>query len=318
MTSSHPTVATGISKNSFVSRLRKDATKNKGLYLMIAPVLIFYLVFSYFPMYGIIIAFKDYQPGLGIFGSEWVGFQNFIDFFEGAYFSRIVSNTLMISLSTIVFGFPAPIILALLLNEVRSSKFKRIVQTITYMPHFISLVVVGGIILQFTSSSGVITTVMHELFGTPLRNMMGFPENFVPIYVISGIWQEVGWGSIVYLSAITGINSELYEAASIDGAGRFRKVWNITLPCILPTIMIMLILRMGSIMSVGFEKIILLYNPAIYSTADVISTYTYRKGLLDFSWSYSTAVGLFNSVINCSFLLASNWISKKINNTSLW
>ena len=285
---------------------------------MILPVLLFYFVFSYMPMYGVIIAFKNFQPGLGIWGSEWVGFQNFIDFFQGAYFTRIVSNTLIISFSTILFGFPAPILLALLLNEVRSKKFKRVVQTVTYMPHFISLVVVCGIILQFTNSTGVITTLLHNLFGMPMQNMMNYPEYFVPIYVISDIWQGVGWGSIVYLSAITSINSELYEAAAIDGAGRFRKVWSVTLPGIMPTIMIMLILRMGNVMSVGFEKIILLYNPAIYSTADVISSYTYRKGLLDFSWSYSTAVGLFNSVINCAFLLASNWLSRKLNDTSLW
>ncbi len=306
------------SQKSYFQRLKKCISSNKSLYVMILPVLLFYFVFSYMPMYGVIIAFKNFQPGLGIWGSEWVGFQNFIDFFQGAYFTRIVSNTLIISFSTILFGFPAPILLALLLNEVRSKKFKRVVQTVTYMPHFISLVVVCGIILQFTNSTGVITTLLHNLFGMPMQNMMNYPEYFVPIYVISDIWQGVGWGSIVYLSAITSINSELYEAAAIDGAGRFRKVWSVTLPGIMPTIMIMLILRMGNVMSVGFEKIILLYNPAIYSTADVISSYTYRKGLLDFSWSYSTAVGLFNSVINCAFLLASNWLSRKLNDTSLW
>lgn len=303
---------------SYWKRLMVCIGANKSLYLMIVPVLLFYLIFSYVPMYGVIIAFKNFQPGLGIMGSPWVGMQNFLDFFQGPYFVRILKNTLVISITSIVFGFPAPILLALLLNEVRSRKFKRLVQTVTYMPHFISLVVVCGMILQFCSSTGVITNLLHTLFGFPEKNLMGDPQNFVPVYVLSGIWQEVGWGSIVYLSAMTGINSELYEAADIDGANRFHKVWSITLPGILPTIMIMLILRLGNVMSVGFEKIILLYNPAIYSTADVISSYTYRKGLLEFNWSYSTAVGLFNSVVNYVFLFSSNWLSRKINDTSLW
>lgn len=305
-------------KAPYLKRLRICIASNKSLYLMIVPVLLFYVIFSYLPMYGVIIAFKNFQPGLGISGSPWVGLQNFIDFFQGPYFTRILKNTLVISFSSILFGFPAPILLALLLNEVRSAKFKRVVQTVTYMPHFISLVVVCGMVLQFTSSTGVITSVLHTLFGLPEKNLMADPQNFVPIYVISGIWQEIGWGTIVYLSAITGINSELYEAASIDGAGRLRRVWHVTLPGIMPTIMILLILQMGNVMSVGFEKIILLYNPAIYSTADVISSYTYRKGLLEFNWSYSTAVGLFNSVINYVFLFSSNWLSRKINDTSLW
>jgi putative aldouronate transport system permease protein len=312
------TIAVRAIKENYFKRLFKCIGANKSLYLMIVPVLLFYLIFCYIPMYGVIIAFKDFKPGLGIFGSGWVGIDNFVDFFTGPYFLRIFSNTLIISVSSIIFGFPAPILLALLLNEVRLKKFKSLVQTVTYMPHFISLVVVCGIILQFTSSSGVITSVLNTLFGTPLKNMMGFPDNFVPVYVISGIWQEVGWGSIVYLSAITAIDTQLYEAASVDGAGRFRQMWNITLPGILPIIMIMLILRLGNMMTVGFEKIILLYNPAVYSTADVISSYTYRKGLEEFSWSYSTAVGLFNSVINYAFLITANWLSNKYNNTGLW
>ncbi len=288
-------MASSAQKASYLKRLRICIASNKSLYVMILPVLLFYIVFSYVPMYGVIIAFKNFQPGMGISGSPWVGLQNFADFFQGPYFTRVLKNTLVISFSSILFGFPAPILLALLLNEVRSAKFKRIVQTVTYMPHFISLVVVCGMVLQFTSSTGVITSVLHTLFGLPEKNLMADPQNFVPTYVISGIWQEIGWGTIVYLSAITGINSELYEAASIDGAGRLRRVWHVTLPGIMPTIMILLILQMGNVMSVGFEKIILLYNPAIYSTADVISSYTYRKGLLEFNWSYSTAVGLFNT-----------------------
>lgn len=291
---------------------------NKSLYIMIIPVLAFYIAFCYYPMYGVVIAFKNFQPGLGIWGSDWVGLKNFADFFQSVYFTRVLSNTLIISISSIIFGFPAPILLALLLNEVRNRRFKSVVQTVTYMPHFISLVVVCGIILQFTRDNGIITVIMNKLLGVPLKNMMGYPQNFVPIYVISGIWQEVGYGSIVYLAAITSVDIQLYEAAAIDGAGRFRRTWSVTLPAIMPTIIVMLILRLGNVMSVGFEKIILLYNPAIYSTADVISSFTYRKGLQEFSWSYSTAVGLFNSVINCAFLLLSNQLSRKINDTSLW
>lgn len=284
---------------------------------MILPVLAFYIIFHYVPMYGVIIAFKNFTPGLGIMDSPWVGLQNFTEFFTGMYFFRIVKNTLIISVTSIVVGFPAPIIFALLLNELKNQKFKKVVQTVTYMPHFISLVVVCGMILQFTKDTGVISYAL-QLIGIPAKSMLNYPENFVPIYVISGLWQEIGWGSIIYLSAIAGIDQQLYEAAQIDGASRFRQVINITIPAIMPTIMVMLILRLGNIMSVGFEKIILLYNPAIYSTADVISSFTYRKGLQEFSWSYSTAVGLFNSVINFVFLLTSNWLSKKFNEQSLW
>lgn len=305
-------------KQFYFKRLLICILANKSLYIMILPVLAFYITFCYLPMYGVIIAFKNFQPGLGMWGSPWVGFQNYIDFFTGPYFIRVLSNTLIISLSSIVFGFPAPIILALLLNEVHNQRFKRLVQTVTYIPHFISLVVVCGMILQFTSSSGVVTLLMNKVFGIPLKNMMGTPANFVPIYVISGIWQEIGWGSIVYLSAITSIDTQIYEAAQIDGANRFMQVWYVTLPGILPVIMVMLILRLGNVMSVGFEKIILLYNPSIYSTADVISSFTYRQGLQNFNWSFSTAVGLFNSIINYIFLLSSNWIGRKLNENSLW
>jgi putative aldouronate transport system permease protein len=307
-----------LENRSYFKRLIVCISANKGCYVMILPVLAFYILFHYVPMYGVIIAFKEFQPGLGILRSPWVGIRNFVDFFTGPFFVRILSNTLIISFASIVFGFPAPIILALMLNEVRRPRFKRIVQTVTYIPHFISLVVVCGMILQFTSSSGVITVLMHNIFNTPLRNMMMVPSYFVPIYVISGIWQEIGWGSIVYLAAISAIDTQIYEAAEIDGANLFKQMWHVTLPGILPVIMVLLILRLGNVMSVGFEKIILLYNPAIYSTSDVISSFTYRQGLLSFNWSFSTAVGLFNSVINYAFLISSNLLSRKINEHSLW
>ena len=245
------------------------------------------------------------------------GLQHFYDFFTGPYFGRTLRNTLTISITGIIFGFPAPIILALLINELRNKYFTRVVQTISYMPHFISLVVVCGIIKDFTSDSGVITYLL-SLTGFEKVTMLGRMDLFLPIYVISDIWQGVGWASIIYLAALTGINQELYEASRIDGAGRWKQTQYVTLPCLVPTIMILLILRMGSIMNIGYEKIILLYNPAIYETSDVISSFVYRMGIQNFDYSFSTAVGLFNSVINYLFLILSNGLSKKVNETSLW
>ena len=301
----------------YFTRLYRCIRANKSLYLMILPVLLYYFLFCYKPMYGAVIAFKNFMPGRGIANSPWVGLQNFTDFFTSIYCFRVIKNTLVISLVSIIFGFPAPIILALLLNEIQNNAFKKTVQTITYMPHFISLVVVCGMILEFTSNTGFITYFLHY-FGFPLTNMMNHANYFVPVYVISDIWQGIGWGSIIYLAALTGIDPSLYEAAEIDGAGRWKQLLHVTLPGIMSTVVIMLILRMGGIMSVGYEKIILLYNPATYSTADVISSFTYRKGLQDFDWSYSTAVGLFNSAINFVFLVLTNWMSKKFTDSSLW
>ena len=305
-------------QDHYFKRLVRCISANKSLYIMILPVLAFYIIFHYVPMYGVIIAFMDFQPGRGIAGSPWIGFAHFIDFFSSAHFSRVVSNTLIISFSTLLFGFPAPIILALLINEIRNSKFRRTIQTISYMPHFISLVVVAGIIRQFVSSNGIITSLLSTITGMRPVNLLQVPEYFVPIYVISDIWRTIGWGSIIFLSAITSIDSQLYEAAQIDGAGRFRQMLSVTLPGIMPTIVILLILRLGGIMSLGFEKIILLYNPAIFSTSDVISSFVFRRGLLDFNWSFSAAVGLFNSVINFFFVFSANWLSRRVNDTSLW
>jgi len=304
-------------KQSLGKRLKDDFQRNRALYLMALPVLAFYIIFHYVPMYGAIIAFKDFSPMKGILGSEWIGIQHFKDFFGSIYFSRILFNTLNISISTLIFGFPAPIILALLINELRSKVFSRTVQTVTYMPHFVSLVVICGLIKEFTLDTGVVNQVL-SVFGWKPVSMLNKPELFVPIYVISNIWQEVGWGSIIYLAALTGIDPQLYEAAKIDGAGRFKQLIHITIPGILPTIVILLILRMGRLLNVGFEKIILLYNPAIYETADVISSFVYRKGLLEFNWSYSAAVGLFNSVINFFMLWSSNWLSRRLKGESLW
>lgn len=295
----------------------RDFLRNKYIYLMALPMLAYYIIFHYGPMYGAVIAFKNFSPMKGIMGSPWAGFVHFQSFFDSVYFFRVVRNTLLINLYSLLFGFPAPILLALLLNEIRQRSFKRLVQTVSYLPHFISIMVVCGIIIDFTGRNGLINDIL-VLFGAERFNLLAKPELFRAIYVGSDIWQSVGWGSIIYLAALSGVDAEQYEAATIDGAGRFRKIWYISIPGILPTIVILLILRMGSMMNVGFEKIILLYNAGTYETADVISSFVYRKGLLEFNYSFSSAVGLFNSFINFSLLLSANWISRKLNETSLW
>ena len=306
-----------MKKKSYAARLRQNIKRHKGLYLMILPVVAFYLVFCYYPMYGAQIAFRDYTPKLGVFHSPWAGLRHFREFFDSVYFGRLIRNTISINLKNLIFGFPAPILFALLLNEVKGQKFKKVVQTVSYMPHFISTVVIAGMILQFTATDGVLTWVM-TLFGYPKQNMMLNPDFFQPVYVISDIWQSLGWGSIIYIAAISGINAELYEAARMDGAGRFKQMWHVTLPGILPTIITMFILRVGNMMNLGFEKIILLYNSSVYETADVISTYVYRKGLVDQSYSFSTAVGLFNSLINLLLLFLANKVCKRLTEHSLW
>ncbi len=299
------------------SYLAKDFAKFKHLYIMIIPVIIYYTVFHYWPMYGAQIAFKDFSPGKGIWGSPWIGFRHFVSFFNGVYFARVLKNTVLINLYGLIFGFPAPIVLALLLNEIRSNIYKRLVQTVSYLPHFISIMVICGMIIDFTAKDGIVNDII-VFFGGDRGALLLKPELFRSLYVSTDIWQQVGWGSIIYLSALTAIDPQLYEAAIIDGAGRWRQVWHITLPGIAPTIVILLILRLGQMMNVGFEKIILLYNPTTYQTADVISSFVYRKGLLEFSYSFSSAVGLFNSIINFALLMSANWISRKLNETSLW
>jgi len=302
---------------TFGTRLKADLKKNYPLYLLLLPVLIYYIIFYYKPMYGALIAFKEYQPALGIADSPWVGLEQFRKFFANPDFVRILRNTLTISISTIVFGFPAPIILALMFNELRSKKFKSIAQTVSYLPHFISLVVVCGLVKNFVSPNGFIYDMVVALGGQE-QALLNRQELYVPIYVLSGIWQEVGWNSIIYIAALSGIDQELYEAAKIDGAGRWKQTLNVTLPGIAPTIIIMLILKMGTLLSVGYEKTILLYNPLIYETSDIISSYVYRVGIGQQSWSYSSAVGLLNSIVNFAIIMTVNKISAKCSETSLW
>ena len=313
------TAAAAISKKKpFSQRLKEDFARNKFKYMLMIPIIIYFLLFHYKPMYGVLMAFQRYRPTLGIAGSRWVGFDNFIDFFSDPYFWRLLRNTFSISFYSILFGFPAPIILALMFNEVKNERFKKTIQTVSYMPHFISLVIVCGIIKVFVQTDGILPVFIESVFGVPASNWLTESKYFYPIYVISGIWQEIGWGSIIYLAALSGIDQELYEAAKIDGAGRLQQIWHITIPGILPTIMILFILRIGGILSVGFEKILLLYTPTTYEVADVISTYSYRRGIIDADYSYSTAVGLFNSIVNIVFLVSTNKLSKKFTETSLF
>lgn len=300
-------------KNPFFYEL----IKNKYLYIMALPGLLYFLIFCYFPMYGAVIAFKDYAPALGILKSPWAGLDNFIKFFNSVNFKSVLSNTIVLSLYGMVVGFPLPIIFALLLNELRLKKFKSFVQTVTYIPHFISMVVVCGIIVNFSMKEGLFNTILGY-FGVPAENLLLKPELFKSIYVFSSVWQETGWDSIIYLAALTGIDSTFYEAADVDGAGRWRKMFYITIPGILPTIVIVLILKLGNIMNVGFEKVILLYNSITRDSADVISSYVYRKGIIDYDYSFATAVGLFNSVANVIILTLANTISRKVSESSLW
>jgi putative aldouronate transport system permease protein len=287
------------------------------VYIMLLPVVAYYLIFHYGPMYGLQIAFKDFNPVKGFLGSPWAGFTHFEDFFGSVYFGRILGNTLLLSLYSLIFFFPMGIVFALLLNELRSSKLRRAVQTISYMPHFISLVVIVGMLFDFLARDGLINNVL-AWFGVESIPFMRTASWFRSVYIGSEIWQNIGWSSIVYLAAISGVNPTLYEAARMDGANRIRQIWHVTLPGIMPTVTIMLILFIGKFMTVGFEKIILMYNPVIYETADVIQTYVYRKGILEANFSYSAAVGLFNAAISFVLLIVANMVAKKLGETKLW
>lgn len=313
-------IAVGVLRILSRRKLRVDLVRSRWVYVMALPVLVYVLIFFYYPIYGTLLAFKDYSPRLGILGSPWVGFDNFVGFFNSIYFWRLIRNTLLISLYQLIFGFSAPVIFALLLNEVRSNKFKRVVQTATYLPHFVSLVVVCGLLTVFLQREGLFNQVFEMLGKDPATsvNYLGDPKYFRFIYVLSGIWQSFGWSSIVYFAAITNIDAELYEAAEVDGAKRFRKMWSVTLPGIAPTIIIMFIMALGGLMNVGHEKIILLYNPQTYQTADVISSFVYRRGLIENDYGFATAVGLFNTVISLTLVTIANKVSRHVSETSLW
>lgn len=303
---------------SAITSLKKGLYRSRYLYILFLPVIAYYAIFHYAPMYGLIIAFKNYHPVLGIWDSPWAGLTHIKDFLKSVFFWRLIWNTVSINLYELAAAFPAPIILALMLNEIRKTYVKRTIQTIVYLPHFISVVVLAGMITLFLSpSSGIVNTVIKALGGNPIH-FLAEPSWFKSVYVWSGIWQGAGWGSIIYLAALAGIDQELYEAATVDGATNFQKLLKITLPCLLPTIIIMFILRIGSMFSVGFEKIMLLYNPSTYSTADVISTYVYRRGIQQGDYSYTAAIGLFNNILNFITIVVFNKLSQKLTETSLW
>lgn len=308
------TIGTGNKKAPW----RKRVMHNWELYLFIAPCMLYFFVFHYLPMYGVQIAFKNFQPARGISGSPWVGFDHFERFFNSYYFWDLLWNTLSISLYELAIGFPLPIILALAFNEIRNGIFKKSVQTITYAPHFISIVVMAGMIITFLSPSSGILIRMIEWVGLQPANFLEDPAWFKTVYVLSGVWQSAGWGTIIYLAALSGVDPQLHEAAIVDGASRFKRVLHINIPTIIPTISILLILNVGNILGVGYEKILLLQNSLNMESSDVISTFVYRAGLVNNQLSFSTAVGLFNSVVNAILLITVNRIAKKTSDNSLW
>ncbi|MCU6712812.1 ABC transporter permease subunit [Paenibacillus sp. J5C_2022] len=299
-------------------RLARNIRRDKFLLLLVSPALAYYLLFEYLPMYGVIIAFKDFSPMKGILGSPWAGLKWFQQFFDSIYAARVIKNTLLLSTYMLLWSFPVPILFALLLNELKNALFKRVVQTVSYLPHFISIVVISGMIISFLSpAEGVVNMLLVQLGIGPI-NFLNEPDWFRTIYIGSGIWQTFGWSSIIYLAAIMSIDPSLYEAAKMDGAKRWQGILYITIPGILPTIIILLIMNLGHMMSVGFEKIILLYNPATYEVSDVISTFVYRRGLEGAEYGFAAAVGLFNSVVNFTLLVMVNRISRKISGIGLW
>jgi putative aldouronate transport system permease protein len=298
----------------------KSFKRSKFLLLIMAPGILYYVIFRYVPMYGVIIAFKDFSIYDGIFGSPWAsdyGFGHFIELFRQPVFYRILKNTVLLSVYSLLFSFPAPIILALCLNEVKNRLWRSSVQTVSYLPHFISTVVICGMITNFLSMNGIVNQLMSFL-GFEKKQFLLYPEYFRTIFVISEIWQKTGWNSILYMAALSQINPELYEACKIDGANRFQKIIYINIPGIIPTALILFILSVGGLMNVGFEKVLLLYNPNIYDTADVIGTYVYRRGILGAEFSFTTAVGLFQSVIGFILVVLANTAARKVNDVSLW
>ena len=288
------------------------------LYLFILPALVYIIIFDYVPMYGVQIAFKNFNPALGIFNSRWVGFTHFINFFNSFYFWRLIRNTFALSIYSMVIGFPMPIIFALMLNEVRMAKFKKFTQTVMYAPHFISMVVMVGIInIMLSPSIGVINTMIEFLGGTR-QYFMVMPSAFRHIYVWSGIWQNLGWSAVIYLAALSSVDPELHEAATIDGASRLQRIIHINIPTIMPTIIILLIMRLGNIASVGYEKVFLMQNSLNIEVSEVISTYVYQRGLVGGQFSFTAAIGLFNNIVNVTMLLAANFIARKVGENSLF
>lgn len=295
-----------------------DLRRNKALYLLLIIILAYFIIFHYLPMFGLLMSFEKFSPVKGILGSKWIWFDNFKVFFSGPYAGRLIQNTVIIGVMDLLVNFPAPIIFALLLNEIRQKHFKKTVQTISYMPYFVSTVVAASLVINFTKSGGPISESLKFMTGGVSENLLNLPAWFRPIYILMGTWQGMGYGSIIYLAALSNVDQELYDAAKVDGAGYWKQMLHITLPGISAMIVMMFIMRMGTVFSVGADKILLLYNPSTYDTADVINTYVYRIGMQDMNFGLSTAVGLFNSVIGTVLLLTSNSVLKKLSGTSMF
>lgn len=298
--------------------LQRFRVRNWALYTMILPGLIYFVVFKYIPLTGSVIAFQDYNVFGGVFGSPFVGMKHFINLFTYPEFYSVLTNTLLISLYKLLFGFPAPIVLALLLNEIRKMLFKRTIQTVLYLPHFLSWVIAGGLIINFLSPSSGIVNEIIRFFGGEAIFFLQEPKYFRSIIVASGIWKEVGWNTIIYLAALTAINPDLYEAAQVDGAGKLRQAFSITIPSLMPTIVVLLLLNIGNILDLGFEQIYMFLNPLVYDTGEVFDTYIYRIGLLGGQFSYTTAIGIFKSVVGFILLFGANYLSKKVSDNSIF
>lgn len=301
-------------KSSLIRQLKRD----RAYFVLLAPVLLFYVLFRYVPMFGIIVSFKDYNLFTGVWQSDWVGLKYYRMFFANPDAFVIIKNTFLLGLYKLVFGFPAPIVLALLLNEIRMKRFKRFVQTVSYMPHFLSAVVVSGIMIMMLSpSTGFINHMIEQLGFEPI-SFLQKASWFRTVYVTSEVWQEIGWGSIIYLAALTTIDPQLYEASRIDGAGRWKQTVHVTLPGIAPAIVILFILQIGKVLELGFEKVFLISNPATYETSDIIATYVYRMGIMQANFSYAAAIDLFMGIIGLIFVYSANQVSRKFGETSLW
>ena len=310
--------AVSKTKRSGMNGVIRELKRHGRLYLMLLIPMAYIIIFCYVPMSGVLIAFEDYSLRKGVWGSPWVGLKHFRDFFGTPVFKQLIGNTLALSVYGFIAGFPAPIVLALALNECKHNHFKKVVQMVTYAPYFISTVVMVSIITQFLHvRTGLINNVLR-LVGLPVQDLMGNPKEIRSIYVWSGVWQGAGYSAVIYLAALAGIDPSLQEAAIIDGANRFQRVYHVDLPSIMPTIIIQMILSLGSLLSVGYEKVYLMQKTLNLSQSEIISTYVYKRGLQDIQYSYSTAVGLFNSVVNLILLCSANAIARRVNETSLW
>lgn len=310
-----------LGKKTYKSRLSatlKHIKRDRQLLILFIPCVAFYLIFRYGPLYGLIIAFKDYSVWNGILGSDWVGLKHFVKFFSSNDFILLFKNTLLLGFYALIFGFPFPIILAVLLNEVRLKWFKKSVQTFTYLPSFLSVVIISSMVIDFLSPSSGMINKLIAMLGFEKIYFLIMPEWFRTIYVVSDIWAHMGYEAIIYLAAIAGISPTLYEAARVDGASRLRRMWHITIPSILPTILIMLIMKVGNMMRIGYEKVLLLYTPTTYEVADVFSTFVYRKGLLETNYSYAAAVGMFEALVAMFMILSANYFSRKLGGKGLW